>query len=98
MMMKASVAVVTFFILFSSVLTSKPGYQPQACCTRFYQKKLPAHLVQSFRDTDNLCPKRAVIITMTTNRDICVDPSREWVKKLVNVPTVKRRSTLTQNS
>ncbi|XP_036066389.1 C-C motif chemokine 22-like [Oryzias melastigma] len=98
MKMKASVAVVTFFLLFSSVLTSKPGYQPQTCCRRFYQKKIPDHVVQSFRYTSVTCAMRGVIITMTTNKDICVDPSSEWVKKLVNVPTVKPISTLTQNS
>ncbi|XP_024146771.1 eotaxin-like [Oryzias melastigma] len=86
MMMKASVAVVTFFILFSSVLTSEPAFEPHTCCFNFYQKKIPAHVVQSFRHTDEQCVMRGVIIKMTNNKDICVDPSSEWVKKLVNVP------------
>ncbi|XP_024146769.1 C-C motif chemokine 22 [Oryzias melastigma] len=85
MKMKASVAVVTFFILFSSVLTSEPGFEAQACCSSFYPKKIPAHVVRSFRYTDMLCPHRGVIIKMTNNKDICVDPSSEWVKKLMNV-------------
>ncbi|XP_024146767.1 C-C motif chemokine 22 isoform X2 [Oryzias melastigma] len=86
MMMKASVVVVTFFLLFSSVLTSAPAFQPEICCKNFYPKKIPAHVVQSFRYTSMACAKRGVIITKTNNKDICVDPSREWVKKLVNVP------------
>uniref|UniRef100_A0A3B3CIC1 Chemokine interleukin-8-like domain-containing protein n=1 Tax=Oryzias melastigma TaxID=30732 RepID=A0A3B3CIC1_ORYME len=53
-----------------------------ACCFTFYQKKIPADAVQSFRDTDEqYCIKN----DMTNNKDICVDPSSEWVKKLMNV-------------
>uniref|UniRef100_A0A3B3DVG4 Chemokine interleukin-8-like domain-containing protein n=1 Tax=Oryzias melastigma TaxID=30732 RepID=A0A3B3DVG4_ORYME len=66
----------------TSVLT--PAFEPHTCCFNFYQKKIPAHVVQSFRHTDEQCVMRGVIITMTNNKEICVDPSMEWVKKLVN--------------
>ncbi|RVE56116.1 hypothetical protein OJAV_G00232890 [Oryzias javanicus] len=96
-MMKVSVAMVTFFILFSSVAdpTSAANYQPRTCCRNFNPHKIPAYAVKSFKYTSMVCDKRGVVITTTRNRDICVDPSEEWVKKLVNGGS---HTTLSQNS
>ncbi|RVE56115.1 hypothetical protein OJAV_G00232880 [Oryzias javanicus] len=96
-MMKVSVAMVTFFILFSSVadLTSALAYQPSTCCRSFNPNKIPAHVVKSFRETSMTCPKRAVVITTKRNLEVCVDPSKEWVKKLVNGGN---HTTLSENS
>ncbi|RVE56117.1 hypothetical protein OJAV_G00232900 [Oryzias javanicus] len=98
-MMKVSVAMVTFFILFSSVadLTSAAIgiYQPSTCCKNFNPNKIPAYAVKSFKYTSMVCDKRGVVITTIKNKDICVDPSKEWVKKLVNGES---HTTLSQNS
>ncbi|RVE56114.1 hypothetical protein OJAV_G00232870 [Oryzias javanicus] len=97
MMMKVSVAMVTFFLLFSFDAVPASA-EVSLCCTSFYPRRIPDNKVKSFKSTSTLCHKRGVIITTTNNRNICLDPSEEWVKKLVKVLPVRHLSTLTQNS
>uniref|UniRef100_A0A3B3DVH9 C-C motif chemokine n=1 Tax=Oryzias melastigma TaxID=30732 RepID=A0A3B3DVH9_ORYME len=79
MMMKASVAVVTLFLLFSSVAV----LASELCCTRFNTDKIPENTVTGFKSSSKECDERGVIFERNSDPDICVDPSLEWVKKII---------------
>uniref|UniRef100_A0A3P9JQG7 C-C motif chemokine n=1 Tax=Oryzias latipes TaxID=8090 RepID=A0A3P9JQG7_ORYLA len=85
MMMKASVALVTFFLLLSpvTILASQNSYQPDVCCFKFFPKRLHANVVESIKHTSTHCAKKAVLLTLKNKQEYCADPSMEWVKKLI---------------
>ncbi|KAM6057631.1 fractalkine isoform 2-T2 [Chlamydotis macqueenii] len=64
-----------------------PG-QPKAplkcstTCTSFTDQ-IKEHLIKSYRRTEPLCTKQAIILITRRNKEICADPEAKWVKKIM---------------
>ncbi|XP_017277563.1 C-C motif chemokine 3-like [Kryptolebias marmoratus] len=57
---------------------------PDNCCFEFYDKIIRRSLISSYVRTDYRCAKAGVIFTTVKGREVCVDPSRPWVKKIIS--------------
>lgn len=85
--MKA-VSLQILFVLRVLCLATLAGGQPKAplkCsieCGRF-TSGIAANRIKSYRRTEPLCTKQAVIFITLKSVEICADPEAEWVKKIV---------------
>ncbi|XP_029909827.1 C-C motif chemokine 4 [Myripristis murdjan] len=59
------------------------GTGPKRCCFRFNEQPLPKERVVSYVKTSQQCSKPAVILMMATGRKMCVRPSNDWVKEII---------------
>uniref|UniRef100_A0AAQ5YLI2 C-C motif chemokine n=1 Tax=Amphiprion ocellaris TaxID=80972 RepID=A0AAQ5YLI2_AMPOC len=85
MMMKMKIALVTCVLLVSSlaVMASENTFSPEYCCFSFYESRLRKSSVVEVIHTDKLCTKQGVLFKMTNGKKICVDPSVQWVKNII---------------
>ncbi|KAK2856378.1 hypothetical protein Q5P01_005113 [Channa striata] len=84
-MMKNPIILVACTLLFSSlaVLASQTSFGPSECCFRFRNAMLPRKSVVSYKYTDAMCPMEGVLFTMRNGGEICADPSKDWVRKII---------------
>ncbi|QDQ69221.1 CC chemokine vCCL2 [Colobine gammaherpesvirus 1] len=57
-------------------------YQPR-CCNGYQRRPLPWWLMESWSPTSQSCHKSAVIFLTKKGRQVCMDPSKDWVQKLM---------------
>ncbi|XP_054449319.1 C-C motif chemokine 16 [Pteronotus mesoamericanus] len=60
---------------------------PQTCCLKYQKKVLPRKLVVGYRKALN-CHLPAVIFITKKNREICTNPSNEWVQDYLKDPNL----------
>lgn len=61
-----------------------PGsFGPDDCCFQFFSKRLPKNRVMTYQYTDERCTNKAVLFTMRNHAKICVNPSEQWVKSII---------------
>ncbi|XP_019588031.2 C-C motif chemokine 16 [Rhinolophus sinicus] len=60
---------------------------PPKCCVKYHERVLPRKLVVGYRKTLN-CYLPAIILVTKKNREICVDPKKEWVKDILEDPSL----------
>ncbi|KAF3702727.1 C-C motif chemokine 4-like Lymphocyte activation gene 1 protein [Channa argus] len=84
-MMKNPMILVACTLLFASlvVLSSQSSFGPSECCFRYRNAVLPKKSVVYYKYTDVLCPMEGVLFTMKNGGEICADPSKEWVKNII---------------
>ncbi|XP_038581994.1 C-C motif chemokine 5-like [Micropterus salmoides] len=84
-MMKNPIILVTCVLLLSSlaVLASQSSFGPDDCCFQFFSKRLPKNRVMTYQYTDERCTNKAVLFTMRNHAKICVNPSEQWVKSII---------------
>ncbi|XP_060951864.1 C-C motif chemokine 36.1 [Limanda limanda] len=68
--------------LLSSVLCNN-ALGPTTCCFVFHEVKLPRARISSYQETDPNCPKKGVVFTTIKDRQICVKPTVDWVKRIM---------------
>ncbi|NXO82880.1 CL3L1 protein, partial [Sitta europaea] len=56
-------------------------FAPVECCFKYAQKRI--RHPQSFYETSKDCPKPAVVIVAANGDEICADPKKDWVDKIV---------------
>ncbi|XP_022044806.2 C-C motif chemokine 14-like [Acanthochromis polyacanthus] len=85
MMMKMKIALVTCVLLVSSLalVASESSFGPQFCCFSYYEGRLRKANVMDVRLTASMCAKKGVILTMLNGLNVCVDPSVQWVKSII---------------
>ncbi|XP_043961747.1 C-C motif chemokine 4-like [Gambusia affinis] len=84
-MMKNSAIMATCLLLLSSLALQSyaSSFGPDECCFKFFPKRLQKSAVVDFKFTDALCPMEGVLFTMKAGKEICVDPTQQWVKKII---------------
>uniref|UniRef100_A0A669DBS4 Chemokine interleukin-8-like domain-containing protein n=1 Tax=Oreochromis niloticus TaxID=8128 RepID=A0A669DBS4_ORENI len=82
MMMKNRVILMACIVLLSSLITSDNTFGPDKCCFQFLHRRLPANRVASIEYTDKRCAMEGVLKTVT-GRQVCADPTMQWVKKIL---------------
>ncbi|KAM4894595.1 C-C motif chemokine 22 [Sylvia borin] len=62
-------------------LPSTAHFAPVECCFQYAQKRI--RQPQSFYVTSKDCPKPAVVIVAANGDEICADPKKDWVNKII---------------
>ncbi|CAK6962556.1 C-C motif chemokine 3-like [Scomber scombrus] len=62
---------------------NKDGFGPDECCFKHYPRVLGKKSVVSYKHTDKQCPTAGVLFTMRNGAQFCVNPSAEWVQKII---------------
>ncbi|XP_015495194.1 monocyte chemotactic protein 1B-like [Parus major] len=71
-------------LLLSLLLTlhhATAHFAPVECCFKYAQKRI--RHPQSFYETSKDCPKPAVVIVAANGDEICADPKKDWVDKII---------------
>ncbi|KAM8999945.1 C-C motif chemokine 2 [Sarcophilus harrisii] len=77
---------------------------PENCCFEFTNKKIPLKLLVSYKNTNSMCSKEAVIFVTRRNLNICANPKDQWVQDLtkklddMKTKTTQPMKTLTTSS
>uniref|UniRef100_A0A8C9DRA6 C-C motif chemokine n=1 Tax=Prolemur simus TaxID=1328070 RepID=A0A8C9DRA6_PROSS len=93
--MKVSVAV--FFLLIITLTTTaafnsqskipEAVNQPTTCCLKYHEKILPRKLVVGYQKALS-CHLPAIIFVTRKNRDVCSNPSNDWVQEYIKDPSL----------
>ncbi|XP_002748374.1 C-C motif chemokine 3-like 1 [Callithrix jacchus] len=57
---------------------------PTACCFRYSSQKIPQNFIADYFETSSQCSKPGVIFLTKRGRQVCADPSQEWVQKYIS--------------
>ncbi|XP_012638908.1 C-C motif chemokine 16 [Microcebus murinus] len=93
--MKVSVAA---FFLLNIILTTTAAFysqpkipesvnQPSACCLKYHERVLPRKLTIGYRKALN-CHLPAIIFITKKNREVCSNPSKDWVQEYIKDPNL----------
>ncbi|XP_043855886.1 C-C motif chemokine 24 [Dromiciops gliroides] len=64
---------------------------PSSCCVNYIQKAIPASIVSSYQVTNrSACSMPGVIFTIRGNRQVCADPTKQWVKDRMKIIDAKK--------
>ncbi|XP_030578236.1 C-C motif chemokine 13-like [Archocentrus centrarchus] len=85
MMMKNPVILMACIFLLSSLVISDNTFGPDKCCFQFIKERLPKTKVLSFEYTDKRCAMEGVLLRMLKGKQICADPTMQWVKRIMKV-------------
>ncbi|XP_039873421.1 C-C motif chemokine 3-like [Simochromis diagramma] len=93
MMMKNPVILMACIVLLSSLVTSDSTFGPEKCCFQFLHKRFPANRVTSFEYTDKRCAMEGVLLKTVGDKQLCADPTMQWVKKIIESIQSKNAAT-----
>uniref|UniRef100_A0A2I3SR46 C-C motif chemokine n=1 Tax=Pan troglodytes TaxID=9598 RepID=A0A2I3SR46_PANTR len=57
---------------------------PTACCFSYISRQIPQNFIADYFETSSQCSKPGVIFLTKRGRQVCADPSEEWVQKYVS--------------
>ncbi|NWV08817.1 CCL4 protein, partial [Ptilonorhynchus violaceus] len=57
---------------------------PTSCCFSYISRQLPRHFVKDYYETNSQCPQSAVVFITKRDREVCADPSEDWVQQYMN--------------
>ncbi|XP_017389662.1 C-C motif chemokine 16, partial [Cebus imitator] len=60
---------------------------PPTCCLKYNEKVLPRRLVIAYRRALN-CYLPAIIFVTKKNREVCSNPSNDWVQEYIKDPSL----------
>ncbi|XP_043859784.1 C-C motif chemokine 4-like [Dromiciops gliroides] len=91
--MKISVAALSILLImtFSSLTSSAPmaSNTPTSCCFTYVQQQIQRKFVTHYYKTSNLCSQPAVVFQTKKGRQVCANPSEDWVQKYMDDPELK---------
>ncbi|XP_020861485.1 C-C motif chemokine 24 [Phascolarctos cinereus] len=93
--MKASVMILLHLLLMviccPTAFAAGAAVIPSTCCVNYIQKAIPSSLVASYQVTNrSACSMPGVIFTTKANRQICADPTGQWVKDRMKMIDAKK--------
>ncbi|NWX37156.1 CCL4 protein, partial [Notiomystis cincta] len=65
----------------TSALPSTAHFAPVECCFQYAQKRI--RHPKRFYETSKDCSKPAVVIVTAKGDEICADPKKDWVDKII---------------
>uniref|UniRef100_A0AAZ1XW25 Chemokine interleukin-8-like domain-containing protein n=1 Tax=Oreochromis aureus TaxID=47969 RepID=A0AAZ1XW25_OREAU len=80
MMMKNPVILMACIVLLSSLVTSDNTFGPDKCCFHIEY-------------TDKRCAMEGVLLKTVVGRQVCADPTTQWVKKIIESIQLKNATT-----
>uniref|UniRef100_A0A5F5PT78 C-C motif chemokine n=1 Tax=Equus caballus TaxID=9796 RepID=A0A5F5PT78_HORSE len=57
---------------------------PTACCFSYTLRKLPRNFVVDYYETSSLCSQPAVVFQTKKGRQVCANPSDDWVQEYMD--------------
>ncbi|XP_030778407.1 C-C motif chemokine 3 [Rhinopithecus roxellana] len=57
---------------------------PTSCCFSYISRQIPQNFIADYFETSSQCSKPGVIFLTKRGRQVCADPSEEWVQKYVS--------------
>ncbi|KAM9005712.1 C-C motif chemokine 24 [Sarcophilus harrisii] len=93
--MKASIMILLHLSLMviccPSAFAAGAAVIPSSCCVNYIQKAIPSNLVTSYQMTNrSACSMPGVIFTTKGSRQVCADPTRQWVKDRMKAIDAKK--------
>ncbi|XP_015264623.1 PREDICTED: C-C motif chemokine 4-like [Gekko japonicus] len=55
------------------------GDPPTSCCFSYALRKIPRNLLESYYETSSRCSQPAVVFITKKGRNICANPTEQWV-------------------
>ncbi|KAM3665136.1 C-C motif chemokine 3-like [Ammospiza maritima maritima] len=80
-MLPARTVLLLTLLLTFSLHHATAHFAPVECCFEYAQKRI--RHPQGFYETSKDCPKPAVVIVAANGDEICADPKKDWVKKII---------------
>ncbi|XP_036623654.1 C-C motif chemokine 4-like [Trichosurus vulpecula] len=88
--MKVSVAALSVLLVmaFSSLASSAPmgPNTPTSCCFSYVRQQIPRKFVTDYFETSSLCSQPGVVFKTKKGREMCANPSDDWVQKYMADP------------
>ncbi|KAG8520194.1 C-C motif chemokine 3 [Galemys pyrenaicus] len=56
---------------------------PTACCFSYTVRQIPRKFIVDYFETSSQCSKPGVIFQTKKNREICANPSDDWVQEYI---------------
>ncbi|KAM9746799.1 C-C motif chemokine 3-like [Dama dama] len=56
---------------------------PTACCFSFVSRQIPRKFVDDYYETSSQCSQPGVIFKTKRGRQVCADPSEDWVQEYI---------------
>ncbi|XP_009188411.1 C-C motif chemokine 16 isoform X2 [Papio anubis] len=88
---EAALSLLILILIITSASCSQPIPEwvntPSTCCLKFYEKVLPRRLVVGYRKALN-CNLPAIIFITKRNREVCTNPSDDWVQEYIKNPNL----------
>ncbi|XP_068945299.1 C-C motif chemokine 4-like isoform X1 [Petaurus breviceps papuanus] len=85
--MKLSVAALSILVVMaiSSLASSAPmgSDPPTSCCFSYVSKQIERKFVTDYYETSSLCSQPAVVFQTRRGRQVCANPSDDWVQSYV---------------
>ncbi|XP_044532120.1 C-C motif chemokine 4-like isoform X1 [Gracilinanus agilis] len=82
--MKVSVATLSILMVmaFSSLASSAPlgSDPPTSCCFSYVSQQIHRKFVIDYYETSSLCSQPAVVFQTKRGRQVCANPSDDWVQ------------------
>ncbi|KAM8826721.1 C-C motif chemokine 3-like [Synchiropus picturatus] len=78
-------SVVIFSVLLLSAATVQSmnqNFGVTKCCFKFADASSFIQNVVDYQETHPLCPRKGIILTTKTKKQVCVDPQQEMIKRL----------------
>ncbi|CAI5795156.1 C-C motif chemokine 5-like [Podarcis lilfordi] len=64
--------------------TQDVAHKRANCCLNYVNRPIPCKAIKYYERASSTCAKPAVIVYLKKkNRKLCVDPSKEWVQKIL---------------
>ncbi|XP_068835145.1 C-C motif chemokine 3-like [Capricornis sumatraensis] len=81
----AALAVLLFTAALSAhTCSASPGaITPADCCFSFVSRQIPRKFVDDYYVTSSQCSKPGVIFWTKKGRQVCADPSEDWVQEYI---------------
>ncbi|XP_073789664.1 C-C motif chemokine 24-like [Danio rerio] len=73
------------FIILLALVALCSAVSQIECCFSFSTVRIPVNQVQSYQTTHFECHKKGIVFITKIQKEICTDPTEEWVQRLMGL-------------